>query len=308
MARLKSIAIGPGIGSAGDATYRTTRGRVIMSARVRTNSSNTIQQQVQRTIFGDLSQSLSKDIAWPRLLFAKSEYGSRRNNFVKSNFPIITNPSYPANIENLDPAYPMFQNVAEGFMKELDNADFTGFYLSKGTGGFLYRQVVENDDNETISEMVCSRSAFKAQNNVITLVAGSYNALVRGLDHFATAVLQVEFRTEAEVMAVPILATQAKPESWVTLLQSGRTLAYIGADKLVHVCFGSEALNNLNTGDVAQLIASFESAAEAPGGDMPDMIPYEAWRNPVDNNGAGFISALINGEPITFRHDKTTVE
>ncbi len=296
------------MGSAGDATYRTTRGRVIMSARVRTNSSNTIPQQVQRTIFGDLSQSLSKDIAWPRLLFAKSEYGSRRNNFVKSNFPVINNPAFPTNVENLDPAYPLFQNVAEGFMKELDDADFTGMYLSKGSGGFLYKQIVYNDDNEEVCEMVCSRAAFKAQGNMVTLVAGSFNAVANGLDHFSTAVLQVEFRTEAEVMAVPILASQAKPESWVALFESGRILAYIGADKLIHVCFGREAFINLTGGDLAQLIASFESSAEDPGAELPMEVPYEHWVSPVYNQGSGFISALINGEPITFRHDKDSVE
>lgn len=85
MARLKSIAIGPGVGSAGDATYRNVRGRTIMSARIRTNSSNTPQQAARRTIFA-LAQGIFKMFRfWPELCFERTKYGSCVNAANKYN-------------------------------------------------------------------------------------------------------------------------------------------------------------------------------------------------------------------------------
>lgn len=89
MARLKSIAIGPGRGSAGDATYRQVDGRTIMSARVRTNESNTPKQAAQRNLFGWASKLTTATQPWMNVFFSKLKYGTKSNAFIRSNWEYI---------------------------------------------------------------------------------------------------------------------------------------------------------------------------------------------------------------------------
>ena len=85
MARLKSIAIGPGRGSAGDATYRQVRGRTIMSRRITESSSNTPLQQDQRSLFASIQALLKVFRIWALLFFEKSRYGSEVNHIQSIN-------------------------------------------------------------------------------------------------------------------------------------------------------------------------------------------------------------------------------
>lgn len=85
MARLKSIAIGPGRGSAGDATYRQVRGRTIMSRRITESSSNTPLQQEQRSLFASIQALLKVMRLWPLLFFERSRYGSEVNHIQTIN-------------------------------------------------------------------------------------------------------------------------------------------------------------------------------------------------------------------------------
>lgn len=85
MAIIKSLGIGAGVKSAGNITYRFTRGRTIASQRITENKSNTPLQATQRGYFRVMSQVaflLAAHIEWA---FDKTKYGSQRNNFIKRN-------------------------------------------------------------------------------------------------------------------------------------------------------------------------------------------------------------------------------
>lgn len=85
MAIISSTAIGNGKKSAGVLTYRRQRGRTIASQRILTNSSKTAKQVAQRTAFALASKAIAMAAPLVDATFAKSKYGSARNNFFKLN-------------------------------------------------------------------------------------------------------------------------------------------------------------------------------------------------------------------------------
>lgn len=85
MAVINSLAIGNGVKSAGNITYRRTRGRTIASQRITENKSNTAAQQAQRGKFKVMTQFASLIAAYIGLAYDKTKYGSQRNNFIKLN-------------------------------------------------------------------------------------------------------------------------------------------------------------------------------------------------------------------------------
>lgn len=85
MAVINSLAIGSGVKSAGNITYRRTRGRTIASQRITKNKSNTAAQQAQRGKFKVMTQFASLIASYIGLAYDKTKYGSQRNNFIKLN-------------------------------------------------------------------------------------------------------------------------------------------------------------------------------------------------------------------------------
>lgn len=85
MAVINSLAIGNGVKSAGNITYRRSRGRTIASHRITENKSNTAAQQAQRGKFKAMTQFASLMSAFIDKAFDKTKYGSQRNNFIKQN-------------------------------------------------------------------------------------------------------------------------------------------------------------------------------------------------------------------------------
>lgn len=85
MAIINSTAIGNGKKSAGVLTYRRQRGRTIASQRILTNSSKTEKQVAQRTVFALASKAIAMAAPLVDVTFAKSKFGSARNNFFKLN-------------------------------------------------------------------------------------------------------------------------------------------------------------------------------------------------------------------------------
>lgn len=84
MAVVNSLAIGAAVKSAGNLTYKRTRGRTIASQRIVTNASKSTSQTGQRDVFA-MQARMAKSIApWIDLSFPKTKYGSQRNNFVSS--------------------------------------------------------------------------------------------------------------------------------------------------------------------------------------------------------------------------------
>lgn len=123
MARLKSIAIGPGRGSAGDATYRQVDGRTIMSARVRTNESNTPKQAAQRTLFGWASKLTTATQPWMNVFFSKLKYGTKSNAFIRSNWEYIKQWAAEG---------PVTAGSFVGWMFDNAESKSVGTYLAKG--------------------------------------------------------------------------------------------------------------------------------------------------------------------------------
>lgn len=88
MAIINSNAIGAGRKSAGTLTYRRSRGRTIASQRIIENKSDTPAQRNQRFRFGVMGEVAARLKSWSDLAFERTKYGSRSNNFVKTNYPI----------------------------------------------------------------------------------------------------------------------------------------------------------------------------------------------------------------------------
>lgn len=84
MAIVNSLAIGAAVKSAGNLTYKRTRGRTIASQRITQNASKSSAQTSQRDVFA-MQARMAKSIAsWIDLSFPKTKYGSQRNNFISS--------------------------------------------------------------------------------------------------------------------------------------------------------------------------------------------------------------------------------
>ena len=84
MAIVNSLAIGAAVKSAGNLTYKRTRGRTIASQRITQNTSKSSAQTSQRDVFA-MQARMAKSIAsWIDLSFPKTKYGSQRNNFISS--------------------------------------------------------------------------------------------------------------------------------------------------------------------------------------------------------------------------------
>lgn len=101
MAVINSLAIGSGVKSAGNITYRRSRGRTIASQRITKNKSNTAAQQAQRGKFKVMTQFASLMSAYIDKAFDKTKYGSQRNNFIKQNKETLpdVNPTQLLNVQ-----------------------------------------------------------------------------------------------------------------------------------------------------------------------------------------------------------------
>lgn len=89
MAVYRNSSIGVGRKSLGENTYKTVRGRVIVSSRILTNTSKTVTQGEQRSAFGIMGKMGKLLATWINLTFDQTKYGSKRNHFVKVNTPVM---------------------------------------------------------------------------------------------------------------------------------------------------------------------------------------------------------------------------
>ncbi|MDR1102720.1 MAG: hypothetical protein LBL42_03080 [Tannerella sp.] len=107
MAIIDSVAIGSASKTAGDLTYKRVHGRTIASQKIMSNKSNTPAQNASRVAFKMLS-NITKDASpMLKLTFFNVKYGTRRNNFIKSNKLLLTkirdvlHGSYPLDIDGM---------------------------------------------------------------------------------------------------------------------------------------------------------------------------------------------------------------
>lgn len=85
----KNSSIGVRRKSVGENTYKTVRGRVIVSSKITENSSKTSAQTEQRSAFGIMGKTGKLLAKWIDQTFDKTKYGSQRNHFVKVNAPVM---------------------------------------------------------------------------------------------------------------------------------------------------------------------------------------------------------------------------
>ena len=85
MAIVLSTAIGNAVKTAGELTYRRTKGRTIASRRIITNKSKTDPQKIQRSAFAILTAGSKALSSFINASFSATKYGTPRNNFIKSN-------------------------------------------------------------------------------------------------------------------------------------------------------------------------------------------------------------------------------
>ena len=126
MAIASTLAIGKGRKSAGGLTYRYVRGRLITSAKIEHNSSNTALQAAQRVSFRDVSKLMSKVAFLINRTYDKSKYGSSRNNFYTVNKAALNAMESVENIDNM--------GIVDA-LQTLLNADLA--YITYGAGNVL---------------------------------------------------------------------------------------------------------------------------------------------------------------------------
>lgn len=87
MAIIKSIAVGKARNSAGNVTFRTVRGRTIMSEKVTANPSITRNpsQELNIKLFGLIARFMRAHASSIEVSFDKSKYGSQRNYMQRIN-------------------------------------------------------------------------------------------------------------------------------------------------------------------------------------------------------------------------------
>ena len=131
MAVINSTAVGAGTKSAGELTYRHTRGRTIASRRIRENKSNTPAQSMQRSSFTYMAKIMLLFAGYIDAAFEKSKYGSARNSFSSINKSLQGN--FDVNkefVEGQQDALAWFKSVTT----DVDDVEMPHFtYLAKGS-------------------------------------------------------------------------------------------------------------------------------------------------------------------------------
>ena len=126
----KTSSIGVGRKSVGENTYKTVRGRTIVSSKITTNKSRTPKQVEQRKAFAVMGEFSKIMAAWIDKNFDQTKYGSPRNQFMKRNAPIMaylkTNKLLTGtSIDKLAQAIKDGQALYAGFGANMANATFT---------------------------------------------------------------------------------------------------------------------------------------------------------------------------------------
>lgn len=92
MAIIRSLAVGKATKSAGNVTYRTVRGRTIMSEKVVGGASTRADggNNLRTFVFGLINRFMALHAADIAVSFNKTKYGSERNYFLKVNYAALS--------------------------------------------------------------------------------------------------------------------------------------------------------------------------------------------------------------------------
>lgn len=291
MARLKSIAIGPGRGSAGDATYRQVDGRTIMSARVRTNESNTPKQAAQRNLFGWASKLTTATQPWMNVFFSKLKYGTKSNAFIRSNWEYIK--LWAAEKPNTAASF-------VGWMFDNADAKAVGTYLAKGAAPVMGVSTEatapvawENADVEAGAIFVqVGNDAVTARNTFSLSLAAirvNFPVVNRTIPYVLNFEVQVMSPEEIREIDPPFIDADArKGILYGCATASGFVEVYIPFDKSYGV-----AGNPLT--DYLRKYTQPKTSAEQVG--VGDVLGMQT----AINNFRAWHTLLVNGEPTTLQ-------
>lgn len=291
MALLKSIAIGPGRGSAGDATYRQVDGRTIMSARVRTNASKSTAQTIQRGLFGRAAAFATSFSPCVDVFFDKLKYGTKYNQFIKSNWPSLKDWAHQ------DPA------TAGSFIKwalvnQHDQA--TGTYLAKGSApvlGILNGQQVYGkfpyvQEKGTYSILINVKGIDV---NTMTLGWSAFMPDFPIVNRF----LPRSFRFGVQVVS-DAEALEMTPDDCYTIMLSGKLPAVLGSDGNLEVMVPLKSAAILNP-QYAQYATRYLGIAVQLMDDpnsWPDSALYGLGEQP---GSTGYRTIVVNGSAMTLQ-------
>lgn len=291
MARLKSIAIGPGRGSAGDATYRQVDGRTIMSARVRTNESNTPKQAAQRSLFGWASKLTTATQPWMNVFFSKLKYGTKSNAFIRSNWEYIKQWAAEG---------PVTAASFVGWMFDNANAKAVGTYLAKGAAPVM------GVSTEATAPQAWSTLGLEA--GTIYVQVGNEAVTAANTFGLSLAAIRVNFpvvnRTipfvlsfEVQVKSIEELQDET-PQSMLEAAGNGVLFGYATAGGFVEVVIPFELAyadpSNPLTNYLRKYTQPKTSAEQVSVGDVLGM-------QTAINNFRAWHTLLVNGEPTTLQ-------
>lgn len=288
MARLNTIAIGPGRGSAGDATYRKNRGRTIMSAKIKENPSNTALQERQRGTFGGTSTVLANQ-PWFVANFSKSKYGSEMNHLVHVNREMFSTPGWGDFVREYD---------ADGmFLEFLTERTWTlghNFYFAHGEAQYYNTTTRTHSGLGIVLQEIIISAEEAMRTNASIAIRGK---------------VKLGDKDERDVNAVFRLQ-QVASSFWgmsstevAAILSADKVPFYIDGAGLAHVCMPFLNWSSLTfTGWSAQW-------KELASIGIPDLhgtttLPAAFWARygtaPNQKTDWGVLMLHINGKPVTY--------
>ena len=155
--------------SVGENTYKTVRGRTIVSKRIVENSSKTQPQTEQRKAFSVMGKSGKLLSKWIDRTFDKTKYGSQRNNYVKLNAPVM------AWLKSND------KLGGSNYIKQIADAIEGDVPVYAGFGSNLCESEFTQTDKELSVNLVFSK-VLTVGDKVVIVVAQSYSKHVPGVD------------------------------------------------------------------------------------------------------------------------------
>lgn len=164
---MNSVGVGAGRKSAGEFTYRRTRGRTIGARRILTNSSNTVAQNTQRELFGVFGKVARLFAPFLNLSFDKTKYGSARNNFLKQNVPAFV--PYAKQNEGVG-TISEGDSIVEYFLGMLQEANTP---VVMGSGSNLVNASYSMESKAATINVVTTE-AVAAGDKIVIMFAGSY--------------------------------------------------------------------------------------------------------------------------------------
>lgn len=284
------MAISPGRGSAGDATYRQTRGRTIMSAKIKQNKSNTALQQSQRGAFAFVSQWLNY-MGYLTSAFDKTKYGSETNAAIKLNRELWTDHFWH------DPAERAVVSTENDFINcMIELADYDRYFASGAAKVLRVRQFLIDSNDIAGYEIIADARELIKPGGRITL---TWLATWYAQNTPEVAVWSLYFNDVGSHAAVLALSAQ----QWVSYSSADTFPGYVDTAGFAHLFF---PLQSILVGDIAGSAAATRVLGVGwtwVAGSGILSLPYAGLARNASSGqlmaGSGIINMSINGANVT---------